>query len=272
MKCFYHNDRDGEASAFSVYYSNSNVEVISINYGQNFPFSLIKDDEHIWIVDYSIEPKEMDRLLEITPNVIWIDHHKTAINKYANYDKEIKGIRKIGVAACVLTWEFIKGEDVPECIKLIGDRDIWDWKYGEKTKYFYAGSELEDTLPKSEFWINCVSDASYMDKIIENGKTVERYKDKRFHTIAKQLGYEIEFHGYKCFAVNVPHVSSDAFGDAISRYDILIPHCRRKDYWTLSLYTEKDHIDVSEIAQIYGGGGHKQASGFQCKNLPWIKV
>ena len=39
--------------------------------------------------------------------------------------------------------------------------------------------------------------------------------------------------------------------------------------WRVSLYTIFDHIDVSEIAKKYGGGGHKNAAGFVCDNLPF---
>ena len=41
------------------------------------------------------------------------------------------------------------------------------------------------------------------------------------------------------------------------------------DKWKVSLYTKKDDIDVSIIAQKYGGGGHKKASGFRCDKLPF---
>ena len=32
--------------------------------------------------------------------------------------------------------------------------------------------------------------------------------------------------------------------------------------WVVSLYTTKINIDVSKIAKLYGGGGHKGAAGF----------
>ena len=36
--------------------------------------------------------------------------------------------------------------------------------------------------------------------------------------------------------------------------------------WVYSLYTTKK-IDCSQIAKWYGGGGHKQAAGFQTEKL-----
>ena len=81
MKCFYHTDEDGKCSAFWVktyapYKDNYKREFIPINYGTEFPFDSIQKDEQIYIVDYSILPEEMEKLLTITKDVTWIDHQR----------------------------------------------------------------------------------------------------------------------------------------------------------------------------------------------------
>lgn len=86
---------------------NFTDEYIKINYGIEFPFDSIGKNEIVYIVDYSISPEEMDKLLEITSNVIWIDHHKSAIEKYKNYDKDVKGLRYDGIAGCMLTYCYL---------------------------------------------------------------------------------------------------------------------------------------------------------------------
>lgn len=53
-------------------------------------------------------------------------------------------------------------------------------------------------------------------------------------------------------------------------YDLMIAFCRRPDkQWTVSLYSTKTDIDCGAIAKSFGGGGHKGAAGFQCKDLPF---
>ena len=311
MKCFYHNDLDGKASAFCVHTwagikdVETPIDFISINYGTPFPFNTIKPNEQIWIVDYSIDPSEMLLLLDITKDVTWIDHHKTAIAKYVNFPHKIRGIRKDGVAACVLTWKYLhwwtgrgegkedfdaKGEiPVADCIVLTGDRDVWNWKFGDTTKNFYAGSQLYNTNPDSSFWWNCLDHEIkplplpntgnataqkkgqvFWDKLLLSGEVIEKYKLQFYKELTDYIGYETTFEGYKCFTVNVARISSDVFGDLIKQYDILLPHYHDGKQWTVSLYT-KSEIDVSEIAKKYGGGGHKQASGFQCDALPFSR-
>ncbi len=315
MKCFYHSDLDGQASAFCVYawvgikptnneYTINDIRFIEINYGKPFPFDSIKKDEQIWIVDYSISPEEMLKLLSITQDITWIDHHKTAIEKYANFPHKIRGIRKDGEAACVLTWKYIhwftaRGEGVedlsktsedlkiPRCIELVGDRDIWAWKFGEETKNFFNGSQLHDTSPSSEFWWKCMDleldptlgegnlagqkrGQIFWDDLLNAGKIIEQYKQSTDKSINNSLGWNTIFEGYKCWAINRARTSSDRYGDRIKEYDILLPYFHDGNQFTVSLYSEK--VDVSDIAKKYGGGGHKKASGFQCVSLPFIVI
>jgi oligoribonuclease NrnB/cAMP/cGMP phosphodiesterase (DHH superfamily) len=90
MKCFYHADADGKCAGFWVALNvgiNDNYvpEMHEINYNIPFPMNLILPNEQVYIVDFSISPEEMTRLLAITKDVTWIDHHKTAIEKYKDF-------------------------------------------------------------------------------------------------------------------------------------------------------------------------------------------
>ena len=56
----------------------------------------------------------------------------------------------------------------------------------------------------------------------------------------------------------------------IEPYDLMITFCRSKNkIWYVGLYSTKKEIDCGAIAKSFGGGGHKGAAGFQCKNLPF---
>jgi oligoribonuclease NrnB/cAMP/cGMP phosphodiesterase (DHH superfamily) len=315
MKCFYHNDLDGRAAGFCVYawagltdLEKYSPEMIQINYGIDFPFEKIGKDELVYIVDYSISPAEMLRLLETTKDIVWIDHHKTAIEKYADFPHYIRGIRKDGEAGCVLTWKYLHwytargtgpedfaiteqdrpGNNVPRCIALVGDRDIWAWKHGDETKNFFAGSQMHNTDPSSDFWWKCMEHEVeplplpntgnatarkrgeiFWARLLQDGETINRYKQSTDEEVNKSLGFDVEFEGLNCWAINRGRVSSDRLGDRIKQYDILMPYSHDGKQFTVSLYSTA--VDVSEIAKKYGGGGHKGASGFQCRELPFTK-
>jgi uncharacterized protein len=300
MKCFYHADLDGQAAGFCVHAwvgltDNKSTQFVEIDYKDRFPIETIEKDEQVWIVDFSIKPEQMRELLTITKDVTWIDHHKTAIDAYKDFEVPIKGLRLDGEAGCVLCWKYIhwfsgRGSkpvvahdefpeltrnevaqiselQIPRMIELVGDRDIWAFEFGDQTRHFFSGSQLHDTKPDSEFWWKCLNDKAFWDELLMSGKIIESYKSQTDKSINKSLGFECEFEGYKCFAINRGKISSDRLGERIKQYDILLPYFHDGKKFTVSLYSEK--IDVSIIAKKYGGGGHKGASGFQCKELPF---
>jgi len=275
MKCFYHNDNDGLFAAACVYADaikrGETGEYIPINYDILFPLDTICPDEKIWIVDFSISPEDMLRLLEITSNIIWIDHHATAIEKYNGFPVEIEGVQQSGIAGCELTYTFIFPNTLtPWAIRLVGDRDVWNWEFGDTTKYFHAGMFLQEFDPTTDTMQQLVrTNSSLYTKIVTQGQLIEQYREKYNSRYCKQVSYEVTFEGHCCLVMNKGMSASDEFGTGTHDYDIVIPYVFNGDNYIVSLYSVK--IDVSEIAKKYGGGGHKGAAGFHCKSLPFSK-
>ena len=296
MKCFYHADADGRCAGFWVCLNvgindNYHPEMIEINYGKPFPFDKIGLGEQIYIVDYSIDPAEMLRLLEITNDVTWIDHHKTAIEKYADFPHEIRGVRVDGVAGCMLTYCYIhhmtdrgQGEikpfdismtaDAPQFTKLIADWDVWTFRYGDDTRNFITAFNGYDFHPESKNWDKflCFPDGRYnsaTSELITEGKTMTRFRDEWAKEYCRTKGFETVIDGHRAFAMNLGNCNSEYFKSINDgTFAILAPFSFDGKKWTVSLYSQT--VDVSEIAKKRGGGGHKGASGFQCENIPFI--
>jgi oligoribonuclease NrnB/cAMP/cGMP phosphodiesterase (DHH superfamily) len=277
MKCFHHNDPDGKAAGWVVgKYERERgriVEFIEMDYGIPFPFDTIQPYEKVVIVDYSIKPEEMERLLRITEDVVWIDHHKTAIEAYVGFGYKIAGFRVVGVSGCELAWDWFFARPAPESLKLIGDYDAWNLFFEPQCFEFYFGAGLYDLSPNGDFWDRCYTfegdQSDFIHKVIEEGKIVMRYRKQFYTEVLSDIGYETEFHSHRCLCMNTPRVGSTAFGDAMKKYDICIAYAHNGDMFKVSLCSEK--IDVSQIANIYGGGGHKGAAGFELEVLPFTK-
>lgn len=274
MKIFYHNDMDGKCAAHVVLSwkpkCKGDVGLFPMQYGMEFPFDDIVKDEVVYILDFSIEPEDMEKLLEITDTVIWIDHHKTGIAKYKDF-RYISGITDVSYSGCVLAWQyFYEDEPPPEYIKLIGDRDTWTWKFGDRTKYFFAGIEAVDTSPNSEYW-EMMREAP--ESFINEGKVIQRYKDIQQQDYILENGFWVEFHDHRCYAVNGRY-SSQPFEACVPDAEIWLTfRYLSGGYWMVSLYSTK--VDVSEIATQYEyhgkkGGGHKVAAGFECDYPPFL--
>ena len=294
MKCFYHNDADGKCAGFWVHhraYLEPDIEFIEISYEKPFPMNTILPNEQIYIVDYSIMPNEMRELLKITKDVTWIDHHKTAIERYKDFEYDIRGIRYDGIAGCMLTYCYLthmtnggRGEirpfdiqmteDAPLFTKLIADWDVWKFDYGDKTRSFITAFNSYDFNPESKEWIRffkrILSKSSPVTDMIDEGTSMLKYRDGWAKEYLKRFGFEVNFEGLNCFAVNLGNCNSEYFKSLPDgKYDAFMPFAYNGEKWTVSMYS-KTH-DVSDICKKYGGGGHAQAAGFTCEELPFKK-
>ena len=181
MKVIHHNDADGYMSAkiVSTAQGLNDNDFICMDYTKELDLSLIDKNELVYIVDYSLEPEMMKSLLEITKHVIWIDHHKTAIDKYKDFPDvdKIKGFRFDGISATGLAWLYMRGltvntgnytkdyyymmtklEKAPLSVQLINDWDVWNhFKDSEYPEWFgYLNRRGEILLPlKGGKWKGC---------------------------------------------------------------------------------------------------------------------
>lgn len=298
MKVFYHNDLDGKCSAAVIHLffnvskaleSKDDISFIACDYNIPIkPSAIVDKDEEVWIVDYSFSVEEMIELGKLTKNIIWIDHHKTSIDKFKDFKSiengyEMEGLTHIGLAGCELTWTYLMlklngftqnggspnierhswYDRMPEFVALIGDKDVWRWEHGDITKYFNTGLLAYDTMPENDLWVSLFNDRGRITNIIEDGKVIERYKRQWSREYVESNAVTVEFEGYNCLACNIRKMGSEFFGDLQEKFDILIPYGIDKNgMCNVSLFSVKEDIDVSDIAKKFGGGGHKGASGF----------
>jgi oligoribonuclease NrnB/cAMP/cGMP phosphodiesterase (DHH superfamily) len=277
MKCFYHNDLDGHCSAAIIakFYKEYGLpfkdqDFFETSYDRDFPFDKIKNGEKVYIVDYSLrDNNEWKQLNQITSDIVWIDHHISALEKFGHLD--LSGIRKDGIAACELVWEyFFKNRSTPFSVKLLGDYDVWTFKYKDKTNLFQNAMRSYETLPTNDIWKDLLN-SDDVDFYLKEGESISRYMKKQYEETVKNKGFEIDFEGKKAIACNASERGSQLFDSVYdeSKHDIMIPFAFNGKKWTFSLYSTKDNVDCSKIAAKFGGGGHKKAAGFICKKLPF---
>lgn len=274
MKCFYHAaDLDGHCSGAIVKYFHLKCEMIGINYGDNFPWDTIGENEIIYMVDFSLQPfSDMIRLSKLTPHFHWIDHHISAIKDHRKSQIPIHGKRRDGIGACQLIWEYLSdGCKLPYAIKLLAEYDVRNHS-DIATLPFQYGMRLENTWPENtSLWDELFSSNDKVGHILEAGHIVLKYINQDNEKYCKSCAFETELDGLKCIAINKMLTNSQVFDSVWDNqtYDAMLTFGYRKGKWTVSLYTDKNNIDVSVIAKNRGGGGHKQAAEFQCKELPF---
>ena len=270
MLCIYHSaDHDGKGSAAIVKYAHKDCDLLGFNYDGEIPYDEINKHTDIVICDISF-PMEYMFELHRTKNLIWIDHHASAIDAYNEYlNKEggfgIKGLRAVGTAAIELTWQyFFPTKEVPLGVKLLALNDLFDLKDKRVRPFEYAFQSLGVNRPYERVWKDLFENQIDISLMVEKGKAILSYIKHRDYRLVRNMAFEGKYNNLRYIAVNVPQAGSDFFEslDNINDYDFMISFSlNKRSKWNLSFRTVKDNVDVSAIASTLGGGGHKKASG-----------
>ncbi len=270
MLCIYHSsDHDGKGSAAIVKYAHKDCELLGFNYDGEIPYNEIDKHDDIIICDVSF-PMEYMFKLHNTKNLIWIDHHASAIDAYEAYLKQvggfgIKGLRAIGTAAIELTWNyFFPTKEVPLGVKLLALNDLFDLKDKRVRPFEYAFQSLGVNRPYEHIWKDLFEDQIDIPLMVEKGKAILSYIKHRDYRLVRNMAFEGTYKNLRFIAVNMPQAGSDFFEslDNINNYDFMVSFSlNKRSKWSLSFRTTKENVDVSEIASTLGGGGHKKAAG-----------
>lgn len=81
-------------------------DFLGYNYGQPIPD--LSEYDKVIMCDISFPKEEMNNLFSrLGENLIWLDHHISAIKENAFLSEELEGIRDTKFAACELTWFYM---------------------------------------------------------------------------------------------------------------------------------------------------------------------
>ena len=267
--CLHHNDTDGRASGAIVRKAlGKRVWLYEMDYSDSVPMEQVIKADKIIIVDFSLSREEMERLSEYH-TLVWIDHHKSAIEEMKDISENWLGVRDTREAACILTWHYyFPSLPIPYAIKLIGDRDIWRWAEKD-TGAFNEGLYQLDTRPFNDtLWEPLLNeDGDIVLNIISNGKVLREARLRDIRRSVLRRGFPVTIEGYRVLAVNIR--GSGDIGEQVRNmgYDIAycyIDNVQQGELTTfVTLYSQD--VDVSEIAVRFGGGGHTGAAGFHFK-------
>ena len=146
MKCFYHSvDLDGHCSGAIVKLEYPECEMFGINYGQAFPWDKVKGGEKIFMVDFALQPFDNMERLDNKAHLVWIDHHKSAIDEAHKRGFIARGgqVLEVGKAACELVWEYMRPEiPTPPAVTYLGRYDVWDHSDNPKNKMLYGDNSI----------------------------------------------------------------------------------------------------------------------------------
>lgn len=264
--------------------------LIGWDYGDPVPTpDVVSSEDRLYMLDISVEG------LMGHPKLIWIDHHKSAMEKFP---PQIEGYRIDGVAACRLAWQWFdkhqklyhpsagsfavplpskedfidRNVDEPLSVRLAGEYDIWD-KRDSRAELFQHG--LRSCPMTDDIWEELLEPRNLQNlvtQLLSQGEYLQYANTQANAAIIKRQGHDVEWERLKFLACNHAMFNSHLFTAGIKpEHDALMGFRWDGKEWHFSLYHApgKEHHDLSLIAVKYGGGGHKGACGFRLNTLPF---
>ena len=294
MICVFHRtDFDGKCAGAIVKHRFPDCEMYGIDYADEFDFNRTTGHDVI-MVDFSLENENQTRILALTSrNLTWIDHHKTSLGIEEKFDlKNVPGIRQVStnpkdpkgenssnrISGCELTWKyFFPDRLLPYTVHLLGRYDIWDKSnlmiWNQEILPFQYGMRLKHAEPDDqEFWkphFTTDETSLLIHDTIKEGKAALAYDENLSERISKGLWFPIEFEGFKFQAINRSHANSHSAKSIWNpeEYDAIMYFCRGPNVWRITMFTDKQGIDLTPVAKKFGGGGHSQACGFTTDDI-----
>ena len=278
----YHSEPcfDGFGSAFIVYlyskHNNCNKGVVYKPgiYGKNPPDVKGKN---VLICDFSYKYNVLADLMDECNDFMILDHHKSSEENLTGVPDQFKifDMNKSGVG---ITWQFFYGDrELPLFFQYIQDLDLF-------TKKMPFCEEFSLALSMEEYnfnvWEKFLIDMEFLPNLIEKGKKYIEYQRYMVKNIASGARYNI-VNINKSFKIvaycNTSTFVSEVGNQILKMYPLADFACiyhydNSRNQTKFSLRSSDDKEDVAKIAEMFGGGGHRNASGFTINdasfNLP----
>lgn len=290
--CIYHgNCADGFGAAWVVRKAlGANVEFVPGVYGQEPPEVTGKD---VVLVDFSYKYDVLAELAWRAKSIIVLDHHKSAAEDLGRFEPFHAGIEEdtrrddgtalLGwktahdmansqngpsIACCfdmnrsgaMLAWDhYFPGQEPPQLLRHIEDRDLWLFKL-EGTREIQAN--LFSYPYDFEVWDQLM--AADVLTLVSDGAAIERKHHKDVAELVGVTKRRLLIGGFDVPVASLPYTLTSDAGHLMAQGEPFAA-C----YWdtptgrVFSLRSTDEGMDVSEIANQYGGGGHRNASGFR---------
>jgi oligoribonuclease NrnB/cAMP/cGMP phosphodiesterase (DHH superfamily) len=235
----------------------------------------------LYVVDYSFPVKQFKEHCDLFKSVTVLDHHDNAIKAYSTefiYEYDGYTQRKYfhirdhcnvifssKESGALLTYKyFFPKEIVPDYFELVSDRDLWKFEYTH-SKAFHSGAMLLGIENFNKLDLNLKHG---LERILDLGTVYENELTNRINKIKRSgltdVTIRVNGSDYRVGIVNsYLDIASDLCSSILSDgYQMAMVYSIGVDGdVSVSVRSIKD-IDGSVISLHYGGGGHKQASGF----------
>jgi oligoribonuclease NrnB/cAMP/cGMP phosphodiesterase (DHH superfamily) len=295
---------DGYVSAlnFYAYYKEKgtleDVVFIPVQYGERLPDIKILEGNMIYVLDFSFSKEDTIELLRVAGSVSMLDHHKKAIDTLFTGEKFISnsvvenddcaGVYLMHTKTATLYINnkesgatlayneigiLIQNDQIRGRLQYLSDhtkdRDLWIFSLKDTLAVYEYINTFNNNLQLGyEHLLS--NDSVVFFQMLEKSQTRVDMRNELAKKYANRHQI-VDFLGYKIPMVNVTSDFSSIVGDILNKNNsFALTYATSADKVYVSLRSDKNAIDVNEIAKLFGGGGHVNAAGFSLpiKELP----
>ena len=282
--CIFHMPcADGFTAAWAIWRKWPDIEFVDGVYGQPAPDVKGK---HVLIVDFSYKFPVLAALGLEAASITILDHHKSAEADLMPFSVEelvsierltdgeycaqhtglpVQALFDMTKSGAMLAWEYAHPDvPAPTIVHAVQDRDLWKFE-------LHGTREIAATLFSHpydfEVWddlAQTMQSPTGLAHMIAQGEAIERKHHKDIAELLAITTRSMVISGYTVPVANLPYTMSSDAANALAKHNRFgaCYYDNAEGKRVFSLRSTDDGIDVSEVAVMYGGGGHKRAAGF----------
>ena len=266
---------DGFGAAYAAWKKfGDSATYVPAGYDNDIPEDL--EGKEVYLLDFCFEkPGAIEQLAKITKKLVVLDHHQSSRAIVESAPEHVYDAARSGAT---IAWSYFHPDtSVPHLMRFLEDGDLYRYALPETRDIFSylmmqpfefsvwddIFQKLEDETARPIFLIKAAEYSAYFEKMA---------------TISIEAAKKVRFEGYDCyFATTLPSITMRSYV-AHALYEKLPPLAlvvtAHPDGFGVSIRSDES-VDVSKIAEKYGGGGHPGSAGFFIPNgadIPWTEI
>jgi oligoribonuclease NrnB/cAMP/cGMP phosphodiesterase (DHH superfamily) len=257
--CIYHAQcADGFGAAYVVMKALGGIEFLAAEYGSEPPDVSGKE---VILVDFSYPRDVLLAMAAQAESILILDHHHTAQQELVDLPQNVVAIFDRDHSGAMLAYRhFFPASGTPHALLWhIEDRDLWRFEIPGTREVMAAVFSYPYEFP---VWDRLMVTGTSV--LAAEGAAILRSQQQDIATILALTRRELVIAGHRVPAANMPRTLCSDAAEAMTEGHLFVAlYWDEPDGRKFSLRSAIDGIDVSRIAQQYGGGGHRHAAGFK---------
>lgn len=228
-------------------------------------------------VDIAPHNDELCALAELAESVVILDHHVSSRDRFES-DPDARNAAEDGGhtvhfdlhhSGAVLAWQhFLPDQPSPALLRYVEDQDLWNWKLPSSREINAAIASYPRTFG---IWSELASRPP--EELARQGEPIVRSNQMEVERVVHDA-FPVTVERQRVEAANASHNRSSVGHELALRAAYGVPcGCVFRvigDRVFVTLYSVGEY-DVAAVAARFGGGGHRNAAGFNVSLRTWLE-